>query len=242
MVTKSVTRGSLALILMSSLLFGCSMDQSELKKERGTGLAYSEYFKGYDGLDEREDVTYYKPVQLDEADTSLPEVVRSRVHELNPDKLPFNVDEEKAYLVTSKDKDGKLRNQVQISYIGKDEYEQPEAFLIISITDSDKDPLASFAGTDKVDTVGNEFKKEQLTEDVPIYQQILTTDSALIYKYYEETEKGIATVGTSANEFYTYYKGHIYHIGYWIDRDKKDENMQETMLQLVREYILSPHE
>ena len=73
---------------------------------------------------------------------------------------------------------------------------------------------------DNRDTVGNELKKAELLTGVPVYQQI-------------------RIVGTQANEFYAYYDGYIYHIGYSIDREKNDSDMQEKMLNLVREYILA---
>lgn len=224
---------------MSSILLGCSIDKSKLVKVKGTSLTYSEYFKAYDDLDERKNVTYYKPFLINEAESSLPDQVRNTMNKLDPDKLPFKVDEAKAYLVTSKDKDGKVKNQIQLSYLSKDEYEQTDNFFIISVTESDENPLELYDKTDEFDTVGNKLKKEELTEGLPIYQQVLTTNGALLYKYYDEDGKGIATVGTTANEFYAYYDGHIYHIGYLIDKEKNDEEMQEKMLQLVREYIIA---
>jgi len=149
------------------------------------------------------------------------------------------VDEERAYLVESKDRNGKIKNQVQLSYLGKDEYEQTNDFFIVSVTEADKNPLELYDMTGEVDSVGNKFKKEQLAENLSIYQQVLTTDSALVYRYYDETDKGIVTVATAANEFYAYYNGYIYHIGYLLESEKNDAEMQEKMLQLVCEYILA---
>lgn len=239
MPTKKTTNLFFSLIFMCSILLGCSTDKSELVKVKGTDLTYSEYFKTYDGLDERNNVTYYKPILLNEAESSLPNQVKNTMNKFNPDKLPFRVDEEKAYLVTSKDNNGKVKNQVQLSYLSKDEYEQIDDFFIISVTEADKNPLEFYDLKDEVDSVGNKLKKEQLTENLPIYQQVLTTNSALIYRYYDENEKGIATVATAANEFYAYFNGHVYHIGYLIDNEKNDEKVQQKMLQLVREYIIA---
>ena len=239
MTTKKLSSLLFSLIFMSSILLGCSTDKSELVIVKGTDLTYSEYFKTYDGLDERKNVTYYKPFLINEAESSLPDQVKNTMNKVDPDRLPFKVDEEKAYLVTSKDKDGKVKNQVQLSYLSKDEYEQTDDFFIISVTEADKSPLELYDLKVEVDSVGNKFKKEQLTENLPIYQQVLTTDSALLYRYYDENEKGIATVATAANEFYTYFDEHIYHIGYLIDNEKNDEEVQQKMLQLVREYIIA---
>lgn len=227
------------LLLIGSILVGCSTTKSELVKEKGTGLTYSEYFKPFDGQDERENITYYKPFQIGDPDIILPENVQKMMKKFDTNQLSFTVDEEKAYVVTSKDQDGEVKYQVQSSYFSIDEYDQPEDFFIISVTEADKNPLESYDMHDKVDSVGNQLKKEQLTQLLLIYQQVLTTDSALAYKYYEESEKGITTVVTAANEFYAYYDGYIYHIGYAIDKEKNNEEMQEKMLQLVREYILA---
>ncbi|MDV6377875.1 hypothetical protein ORD22_06315 [Sporosarcina sp. GW1-11] len=239
MTTKKIPSLLLSLLVTSSIVFGCSIDQSKLVKVKGTSLTYSEYFKPYDRLDERENVTFYKPFLLNKTGSSLPDQVKNTVHTIDHDKLPFTVDEVKAFLVTSKDRDGKIKDQVQLSYLGKDEYEQTSDFLILSITEADKNPLESYDGMDAYDSVGNTLIKQKLIGDLPIYQQVLTTDRALLYRYYDENEKGLTTVATAANEFYAYYDGHIYHIGYLIDKEKNDEAMKEKMLQLVREYILT---
>ena len=97
-----------------------------------------------------------------------------------------------------------------------------------SSTEAELNPLEKYTNSDEFDTVGNELKKEFLKEDVPIYQQVITTDSALLYSYYDydEAENSVITVGTTANEMYTYYNGYVYHIGYLIDREKNNEEMQ----------------
>ncbi|GKV64489.1 MULTISPECIES: hypothetical protein [unclassified Sporosarcina] len=237
MTVKRISGFILLLLFFSSIVAGCSTDQADLEKVKGEGLTFSEYFKSYDHLDERERVNYYKPIPIIESDTSLSEKMKTAVKTIDLTKLPFQTDEQKVYLVTSKDENGNVKNQVQLSYFGTDEYGLSDDFFIVSVTEADKNPLESYDSTEKTDSVGNEIRKEQLTEDLPVYQQVLATDSALLYRYYEETDKGIAVVGTAANEFYAYYEGHIYHIGYSIDKELNDEEMQEKMLQLVREYI-----
>lgn len=228
-----------ALIFMSLILVGCSIDKSKLVKVKGSGLTYSEYFKAYEGLDERKNVTYYKPFLLNEEESSLPKQVKNTIPKIDLDKLPFQVDDERAYLVEWKDKNGEIKHQVQFSYLGKDEYEQVNDFFIVSVTEADKDPLEVHDMTNEIDSVGNKFKKEKLVENQFLYQQVLTTDSALVYRYYDENDKGIITVATAANEFYGYYNGYIYHIGYLLDSEKNDAEMQGEMLQLAREYILA---
>lgn len=130
-----------------------------------------------------------------------------------------------------------------MSYLSKSEYNDVDEFLIISITEVDENPLKGYDISDKYDSVGNKLKKETLTEDLSIYQQLITTDSALLYRYYDydEAKNSIGIVGTAANEIYAYYNGCIYHIGYLIIEEKNNEEIQERMLNLAREYILGDY-
>ncbi|MBM7607498.1 hypothetical protein JOD29_000735 [Lysinibacillus composti] len=154
--------------------------------------------------------------------------------------MPFEVDEEKAYLVTFEDEEGEVKNQVQLSYLSKSEYDKVDNFFIISVTEVNENPLEGYILSDEYDTVGNKLKKEMLTEDLPIFQQVITTNSALLYRYYEydEAKDQVGVVGTSANEIYSYYNGYVYHIGYNIDRKKNTDKVQEEMLKITRDYIL----
>ncbi len=106
----------------------------------------------------------------------------------------------KSYFVTSKSKEGKGISQVQVSYLGNNEYGNTDEFFIISVTESDRNPLEGHDTSDEVDSVGNKLKKESLTGDLSIYQQVITTNGALLYRYYnyDEVDKKIEVVGTSA--------------------------------------------
>ena len=222
------------------MLWGCSDNETDFEEIKGFGLTYSEFFKTYDGLGERKNITYYKPVTIDETMSLVPDSIKKAINTINTDSLPFEVDKETAYLVTSEKEKGKIKNQVQFSYLNISEYELVEEFFIISITEAELNPLEEYTISNDFDTVGNELIKEFLIEDVPIYQQIITTDSALLYRYYDydEVENSVITVGTTANEIYAYYNGYVYHIGYLVDREKNNEEMHENMLRLTREYIL----
>lgn len=222
-------------------MVGCSVGQTNLKRVKSDGLTYSEYFRPYDRLNERQNSKFFKPLSMDEVQSSsLPDEMKKVIHPVHLNRLPFKVNEEKVYFVTSKNKEEKRISQVQVSYLGKNEYGNIDTFFIISVTESDRNPLDGHDFSDEVDTVGNELKKERLTDNLPIFQQVLTTDSALLYRYYDydEADNKIMNVGTAANEFYAYYNGYIYHVGYLIDRQKNDEEMQKKMLQLTRDYIL----
>ncbi|KMY44922.1 hypothetical protein AC622_12415 [Bacillus sp. FJAT-27916] len=239
MIAKKIWRLLGPIILISSVAAGCSINETDLEEVKGAGLTYSEYFKSFDELDERENIHYYKPISLSDGESSLLNDIEERMNPFNSEKLPFHVDEEKAYLVTSKDEKGKPKDEVQLSYFGS----TSEEFFIISVTEVDENPLKGYVYADSYDSIGNQLKKEILTDDLPIYQQIVTTNSALLYSYYDydETNNRIDTVGTAANEMYAYYNKCIYHIGYLIDQEKNTEEMQERMLHLAREYILGSH-
>ncbi|MFC5603185.1 hypothetical protein [Sporosarcina koreensis] len=232
---------ALPIIFGVFLLFGCSANQTNLEKVKGDNLTFSEYFNTYDGLKERKNSNFYKPLALDEVQlSSLPDEMKKVIHSVDLDSLPFQVKEEKVYFVTSTNEEGKEISQVQVSFLGKNDYGNTDEFFIISVTESDRNPLEGHVISDEMDLVGNKLIKGHLTEDLPIYQQVRTTNGALLYRYYyyDEVDKKIAIVGTAADECYAYYNGYIYHIGYLIDHEKNDEEMQEKMLQLAREYIL----
>ncbi|WP_432358633.1 hypothetical protein [Sporosarcina sp. UB5] len=238
---KKILKKACPIIFMVFLLFGCSTNQTNLEKVKGNNLTFSEYFHSYDGLKERKNSKFYKPLAMNEVQSSsLPDEMKKVIHPIDLDSLPFRVKEGKVYFVTSTNNEGKEISQVQISYIGKNEYGNTDEFFIISMTESDRNPLEGHDISYEIDLVGNKLIKGRLTEDLPIYQQVRTTNSALLYRYYEynEAEKKIGVVGTTADEFYAYYNGYIYHAGYLIEKDKNNEEMQEKMLQLIREYIL----
>lgn len=227
-------------LLIILIAAGCASQENSLEKVKGVDVTYNEYFKPFDQLDERKNIQFYKPIAIEEIRSSLDEQIWSAGNGIASDALPFEVDEEQAYLVTSKEEMGEVKNQVQLSYMGNSEYGDVDSFFIISVTEVGENPIKEYDFPEVVDSVGNELKKEILIDNVPIFQQVLTTDSALLYRYYKynEAEKKVTVVGTAANEFYSYYDGFVYHIGYSIDREKNTAQVQEDMLNLTRKFIL----
>ncbi|MFJ8235716.1 hypothetical protein ACIQ34_08205 [Ureibacillus sp. NPDC094379] len=240
-VTNKVIKVNFLFLMITSLLFGCSNNEGGLEKVKGVDVTYSEFFKTFDGLDERSNITYYKPLPIEKIDSTFPEQVGKDVKILDSKLLPIEIDEEKAFLVTFEDEEGEMKNQVQLSYLSKSEYDRVDNFFIISITEVDENPLEGYNLSDQYDTVGNKLKKEMLTEDLPIFQQVITSNSALLYRYYEydEAKDQVGVVGTTANEIYSYNNGYVYHIGYLIDRKINTDKVQEEMLKITRDYILS---
>lgn len=237
-----VARPILLLLTMLFMVMGCANkeDKAFLEKVKGTGFAYSEYFKSVDEQDNRKKVTYYTPLPIDELVSVVPSSIKNAVHLIDPQKLPFEVSEQTAYVVTSEDEKGNIQNQVQLTYIHSDEYDQTEAFYIITVTELKENPLDKYDfSKQQTDTIGNELRKEILIDDLPIFHQVITTESALAYRYYsyDEKKKQVSTVVTSANELYSYYNGYLYHLGY-VTENKNTKAVQEEILQLTREFIL----
>ncbi|WP_391117048.1 hypothetical protein [Psychrobacillus sp. L3] len=229
-------------LLVITIMSGCINKEvgPALTKVKGDGLTYSEYFKMVDELDKRENITYYKPLSIDEMMQVAPGTIKNAVHPIDSKKVPFEVNEQLAYLVTSKDKKGNLQNQVQFTYSHKNEYAQTDEFFVISVTELDGSPLEKYDfSKQQIDTVGNELRKEVLTDGIPIFHQVITTNSALVYSYYsyDEKEKRVLTVATAANELYAYYNGHLYHVGYLM-KDKNTREVQDAILELTREFVL----
>lgn len=239
---NKIVKPILLLLVMIFMVIGCANKEDELAytKVKGDGLAYSEYFKSVDELDKRENITYYKPLPINEMIKIAPDSVKNAVHMIDSKTLPFEVNEQTAYLVTSKDEKGNVQNQVQFTYFHNNEYDHPEEFYILSVTEIDENPLDKYDfSKQQTDTVGNELREETLTDDIPIFHQVITTNGALVYSYYsyKEKEKRVLTVATAANELYAYYKGRLYHVGYLI-KDKDTKEVQDEILQLTRMFIL----
>lgn len=223
------------------LLLSCANKETgpSLTKVKGDGLAHSEYFKSVDELDKRENVTYYKPLPIEAMIQLAPESMGNAVQLIDSEELPFEVDQQVAYLNTSKDKDGNIQTQLQLTYLSEDSYGSTYDFFILTVTEVKENPLGKYDfSSEKVDTIGNELRKEVLTDAIPIYHQVITKNSALIYSYYNYTDKRISLIVTNANEFYGYYNGHLYHAGYSIEGKNNSEEVQEKLLQLTRAFIL----
>lgn len=234
---KKKVIGVAMFLSLSLMLAGCS--DGSMKKVKGSGVASAAQYEAYDRLNERKKLSYYKPFSLTEK-IDLPEEVQSLRVEVPVEKLPFDVDEQLGYVVAFKDGDGEEAYELQQSYVHYDEYEDIDQYYQISIVETDKNPLAKAELPAGKDLVGNEFTKRTLHKETMLYEQKLTTDSALNYTYYhyDEKEDIIETVATAANEFYTYYNGKIYHIGYSLDGEDFDEDMHESLAVLTKDILL----
>lgn len=184
---------------------------------RGKGVAYSEFFSQFDGKDTRQ-LTYYKPVLLNEflvandvAMPSLPE--------------PFSSDSGEVIAVQDA-----MYTEFQLHF------EHEESFLNISLTKNFMDPFASKELQNiERDTMGDKITKLELIGDTPLY--FIKRPTELIsdrYTHYQfDSEKNRIHLNLlTANEFYTYYDGMIYHIGYAGAVD------EEEMIAFVRDFVI----
>lgn len=86
---------------------------------------------------------------------------------------------------------------------------------------------------DGTDIFGNKLTRLNLTDDTLLYHLQQTTDSGYVFTYYhyDETSNKINVTATMANEFYTYYNGFIYQIGY--TGDVNTEEMTDFVTQFI---------
>lgn len=213
-----------------------------LAKVKGADVVASEAFKDVDHLDQRKHGVFYKPISFNAMLQVAPKSMLQVMHPFSDKKLSFIPNIQEAYLVTSKRDDGSVQHEVQFTY-GKADSPGgiPSHFYIISITEVKKNPLNIFAkgAIGSKDAVGNLLLKQTLINHIPIYQQVITTPSALVYSFYSYSKKDnkIISVSTRANELYTYYKGYVIHVGYTGDA-KDNKKLRIKMLNLTKQFIL----
>ncbi|WP_289138546.1 hypothetical protein [uncultured Brevibacillus sp.] len=213
-------------------LWGCSSAPA-LVKTSGSGFAQSEYHKL---SREVKEVVHYRPMAFQEMKPLLPEALAERFHTIDKSKLPFSVDREEANLVAfAYDSGQEPYHQLQLLY---KQDEDDNNFFVIRMTQTEENPLPPLAPSlESLDTFGNIAKVEQLREDVPMIHHIIQTNSSYTYSYYDYNEENRVAhlVTTAANEIDFYDDGILYQIGYHINGNKPDENVQKQMVALAKE-------
>ncbi|WP_042476432.1 hypothetical protein [Bacillus ndiopicus] len=186
------------------------------EKTRGEGVAYSEFFKPFDQQDLRQ-LTYYKPV-------SLSEFLRANGLSLSQLPKPFHANDGEVIAVQDA-----MHTELQLHF------KSGETFLNISMAKDFMNPLFHEELQNvESDTVGNKITMLELADEIPLFLLTRTTDSALVYRYYgyDKERNRIHLIATAADEFYTYYNGIIYHIGY------SGAVNEEEMIAFVKDFIL----
>lgn len=231
--------GCILFILLVPTLVSCKSEADTLIKVKGEGLTYNENFKLYDKLDQRTDITYYKAETMDDMLKQSPNLIKEVGQSFNETNWPLTINKKEGYLIKSENSAGETYDQIQLSFLNISEFDKVEEFIIVSIYEVDKNPFASNTIDNELDFAGNKLVKSTLDKNTPIYQQILDSNKAMLYKYYGYNEKD-KTVGinhTAANEIYTYHDGYIYNIGYLIT--STDNSIHSEMLELIKKSILN---
>ena len=193
-------------------------------------------------LKERESVDFYVPISISEALNRLPEDMRTKINPMSSSELPFTVNIQDANIVTSWNDKNQLVFQVQLSYLENDEsYDTNfKDFFIISITQYPDNPFEPMSEVE-LETLHEDLTKRQyeflnLNAQDSLYYLPKSEDNMwprmFDYYKYSESEKRIYKESTGSYQYYAWYNGLIYKIGF---------NMDVTTLDaeaLVRKVIL----
>ncbi|MEB2299199.1 hypothetical protein LAV72_06115 [Lysinibacillus xylanilyticus] len=209
--------------------------QTEVK---GTETTFSQYFQIVDYLEYNENIKFYAPLQGFEAMQAVATTMGDAVDLIDPDNLPFKSNIQEVYAVTSERQDGSLQKQFQFSYKEKSHTGVDRQYINLTVTNVNHNPLVNYKVTDSPDFSG-EITNVGLNFMNPLYFRAMTPDKGFAYVYYnyDAADKRIYQMSTRANEFFTYYNGYVYQIGYQLNGDQQE--VQEKMVALAREFI--PH-
>lgn len=202
----------------------------------GKETTFSQFFQIADQLQHRENIKFYAPLQGFEAMQAVAATMENAVHLIDPENLPFKSNIQEVYAVTSDMEDGSLQKQFQFSYKEKSLTGVDRQYINLTVTNVNHNPLINYKfsedSQEEITNVGLNFMN-------PLYYRAMTPDIFFAYLYYnyDEADKRIYRMSTRANEFYTYYNGYVYHIGYQLNGDQQEA--QEKMVALAREFI--PH-
>ncbi|WP_155593795.1 hypothetical protein [Lysinibacillus cavernae] len=205
----------------------------------GTATTYSQYFQLADQLNQRENIKFYAPLQGFKAMQEVATTMGDAVHLIDPENLPFKANIQEVYAVTSDMKDGSLQKQFQFSYKEKSLTGVDLQYVHFTVTNVASNPLANREITENIESIeGSNLKNVGINFINPMYYREMTPELGFVYMYYnyDEAAKRIFHMTTRANEFYTYYNGYVYHIGYQLNGDR--QKVQEKMTSIVREFIL----
>jgi len=163
--------------------------------------------------------------------------MREKLNLLSVGDLPFIVAQQQANIVTSWNAFNKLEFQVQFSYL-----ENPTGyktdfkdFFIVSITQHADDPFADEQATlDMEENLPSSYEKLVLEEGHPLYYkpEFGTWPRMFDYYMYNEDENQMDKESTGSYQYYTWYDGFIYKIGFNMDISATDHE------ELIRRIVL----
>lgn len=185
------------------------------------------YNYDFELLQFREKVDYYAPVSFSQALSSIPSVMRDKINLISQSDLPFTVAQQEANIVTSWNAFNKLVFQVQFSYLENPSgYETNfKDFFIISITQYPEDPFADELVTlEMEENLPKEYQKLVLEGTHPLYYLPISGTWPRMFDYYKFIEKDtlMDKESTGSSQYYTWYNGLIYRIGFNMDVSATD--------------------
>ncbi|MBU5251475.1 hypothetical protein KQI46_05945 [Lysinibacillus capsici] len=205
----------------------------------GKDTAFSNFFPLANYLSQAKHIQYYAPLQGLEAMQSVATSLEDVVHLTDPENLPFQPNIQEVYALSAKMEDGSKQTQFQFSYKEKSSTGVDLQFINFTVTNVKYNPLASYVKSKNIEeTLGMKVSNIGLNFMNPLFYREMSPERGYVYTYYnyDETDKRIFQMTTRANEFYSYYNGYVYHIGYQLEGDPQE--VQEKMAILARDFIL----
>lgn len=205
----------------------------------GKATAYSNFLPLANYLSQAKYIQYYAPLQGLEAMQTVAASLEDVVHLTDPENLPFQPNIHEVYAISAKMEDGSKQTQFQFSYKEKSSTGVDLQFINFTVTNVKYNPLASYVKSKNMEeALGMKVSNIGLNFMNPLFYREMSPERGYLYTYYnyDETDKRIFQMTTRANEFYSYYNGYVYHIGYQLDGDPQE--VQEKMAILARDFIL----
>jgi len=205
----------------------------------GKDTAFSQFFPISLYLSQAKNIKYYAPLQGFEAMQSVANLLGNAVHLTNSENLPFKPNIQEVYAVTSKMDDGSQQTQFQFSFKEKSYTGVDLQYINFTVTNVDRNPLVDYVKSQNIeDTAGIKVSNVALSFMNPVLFREMTPNQGFPYIYYnyDATDKRIYQMTTRANEYYSYYNGYVYHIGYQLNGDSQE--IQGKMEIIVKEFIL----
>lgn len=185
----------------------------------------------------REKLDYYEPVSFSEGMNSLPTEMAEKINLLSISDLPYTVAQQSSNIVTSWNAFNKLVFQIQFSYLENSAgYETNfEDFFIVSITQHPEDPFMDEQATLELEeNLPSSYEKLVLADSHALYYKSIAGTWPRMFDYYmfNADEKLMDKESTGSSQYYAWYNGLIYKIGFNMDLTDVDHEA------LVRKIIL----
>lgn len=195
------------------------------------------YNYDFELLQSREKVDYYAPVSFSQALSSIPSTMRDKINLISQNDLPFTFTQQEANIVSSWNASNNLVFQIQLSYLENTTGYQTnfKDFFIISITQFPEDPFADAQTTFEMEEkLPVDYQILVLEGTHPLYYKPKSVSWARMFDYYKfiEDDNLLDKESTGSSQYYTWYNGLIYNIGFNMDTTDIDHEA------LIREIIL----